>query len=84
MYNTLYEDDDHGLEIWREREARKRAFRICRKAGLRVSAQHLDLLDSKQIRRIIREGLGVLEAMESLPPEHGFASRRARLRERNS
>lgn len=63
MYNTLYDDEDHGLDSWRERQARYRAAQICRKVGLRISPDHLERLDIAQVRKIIAEGLGVIEAM---------------------
>lgn len=65
LYNTLYDDENHGLEIWKERQSRRRAAYICRRVGLKISNEYLDQLELKQILRIIREGLTVLEAMES-------------------
>lgn len=66
MYNTLYEDESHGLKVWEERQARRRAAEICRRVGLRITPEYLDQLDIKSVRRIIREGLGVLETNSAL------------------
>lgn len=82
MYNTLYDDDNHGLEVWREQKARQRALRICTRVGIRISSEYLDTLDIKQVRRIIREGLGVLEAMDSLSPVRRAAPERRERRGR--
>lgn len=65
MYNTLYDDENHGLEIWKERQSRRRAAYICRRVGLKISNEYLDQFELKQVLRIIREGLAVLETMES-------------------
>jgi hypothetical protein len=61
LYNTLYDDENHGLERWKERQARRRAADICRKAGLTIERGHLETLDLKQLKRLIREGLALLE-----------------------
>lgn len=66
MYNTLYEDENHGLDLWKEKQARSRAAAICRRARIQVTQDQLDALDLKQIKRIIREGLAVLESRSSV------------------
>lgn len=65
MYNTLHDDENYGLEIWKERQSRRRAANVCKRVGLKISSEYLDQLELKQVLRIIREGLAVLEAMES-------------------
>lgn len=69
LYNTLYDDENHGLEVWRERQTRSRAANICRRTGFKISMEHLETLDLNQLKRIIREGLAVLESRAEKMPE---------------
>lgn len=84
MYNTIYDDEGHGLEVWRERQARRRASQICKRVGLRISDEYLEHLDIKQVRRIISAGLGLIEVLEGRGQAHRSAVVRTAGREPNA
>jgi hypothetical protein len=61
MFNTLYDDDNHGLDLARLKKSQSRALRLCRRVGIKVTAEHIGTLSQKQLSVIIGNALAIIE-----------------------
>jgi hypothetical protein len=62
MYNTLYDDDNHGLELARLKKSQGRALRLVEKAGFNFSSVDIESLSQQQLNKVIAISLAAIES----------------------